>query len=222
MRSSPPGPTAPGLHPRSPCDGSGSGRLRSSSARPPRCSPAPRGSSSALRCAGRPGDRPPTCAGPCAVCAASPTVTVPVNGSSPASGTQEGRLCPLPAMPETPTISPRRAVNDTSVNPCPLSPSITSSRLLGGIGEALGRERRLQLAPDDEREELVVGDGVHVRAAADLAVAQHRDPIGELADLGEPVGDVDDRRAVLGRLADAVEEPVDRRPARAARSARRG
>ena len=60
---------------------------------------------------------------------------------------------------------------------------------------------------DDQREQLVVGDVVDAREPRTPAVAQHGDAVGELADLGEPVGDVDDggaprrRRRAPGRRA---------------------
>ena len=57
--------------------------------------------------------------------------------------------------------------------------------------------------------------------AAGLAVAQDRDPVGDLLHLGQAVRDVDDRRAALGDRADALEQPLASRPASATRSARR-
>ena len=47
------------------------------------------------------------------------------------------------------------------------------------------------------------------RARVDaLAVAHHRDPIGDLEDLVQAVGDVDDRHAAQGQLAHDAEQPL--------------
>ena len=40
-------------------------------------------------------------------------------------------------------------------------------------------------------------------------VAQHGDPVGDLADLAEPMGDVDDRRPFRSELPDRGEEKLD-------------
>ena len=60
------------------------------------------------------------------------------------------------------------------------------------------------------REHLVVGDGVDAADAAHLPVAQDRHPVGDDADLGEAMGDVDDRRPGGGHAADVPEQHLDR------------
>ena len=63
---------------------------------------------------------------------------------------------------------------------------------------------------------------VDVDRARGAAVAQHGDPVGELAHLGEAVGDVDDGGARLRRRRGPGRRAVRPSPGRAARSARRG
>jgi hypothetical protein len=75
-------------------------------------------------------------------------------------------------------------------------------RLRGGvIGRALVGERRLDAAPDDELDDLVVAERRHRRGRAHGAVAQDADAIGDQAHLGQAMRDVDDRRALRGDLA---------------------
>jgi hypothetical protein len=95
-------------------------------------------------------------------------------------------------MPETPMISPRR------------------EQVVVGVRRlVLGREGRIELTTDDQREELVVGDAVDGSASAQLAVAEDGHALGELAHLGEPVRDVHDGGAVGRGPTDAFEEEVD-------------
>ena len=77
-------------------------------------------------------------------------------------------------------------------------------RRLAGRGHVLRREGGLERAPDDHREQVGVRDLRHGGGPAELAVAQDRDAIGDLANLAQPVRDVDDGRARRGELADGA------------------
>ena len=74
----------------------------------------------------------------------------------------------------------------------------------------LRRERRLERATDDHGEEVGVGDVRDGGGAAELAVAQDRDAVGDLTHLGQPVGDVDDRSPLRRELPDRGEEQLHR------------
>ena len=151
-----------------------------------------------------------------------PTATVPVNGSSPASA-RSSSLWPLPTTPASADDLARAAADaETPVKPGPERSSTTKLASSLARRRVLGREGRVELAADDQGQQLVVGDVADPGGAAHPAVAEDGDPVGELADLGQPVGDVDDRGA--GR--DAARAPggrtARRRRRRAVRWARRG
>ena len=82
------------------------------------------------------------------------------------------------------------------VNFGPESSSTSSSGC--GVGadaaEALSGKRGLERAADDQLDDLVLGVVGDDAAADDLAVAQDGQVGGDLDDLGDAVGDVDDRR----------------------------
>ena len=107
-------------------------------------------------------------------------------------------------------ISPRRAAKrdvgealarSGRRRPAPAASPSPSARLGGNVESSC----RPTIRASSSSSVIVVDP----RGAAQLAVAQHRDPVGELADLGEAVGDVDDRGARRRRLAHPVEEQVD-------------
>ena len=88
-------------------------------------------------------------------------------------------------------------------------------------GEALGpeddvselhlllREELVERAPDHQPDDLRRGELVG-RARLDVtAVADDGDDVGELADLLEPVADVEDRHAAVAEPTDGGEETVD-------------
>ena len=70
---------------------------------------------------------------------------------------------------------------------------------------ALGRKGLVDRAADDQPQDLPFGDLGHREGAARLAVAQDRQAVRDRRDLGQAVGDVDDRRAVLADRADVLE-----------------
>ena len=78
-----------------------------------------------------------------------------------------------------------------------------------GFGLVLRRERRLERAPDDHGEQVAVRDVLDRGCPAQRTVAQNRDAVGDLADLAEAVGDVDDCRPVGGESAHEAEEELD-------------
>ena len=132
--------------------------------------------------------------------ATPPMATVPVKRPSPASA-RSNWLCPLPTTPAMPTISPAVAVRMTLEKPSPEHARRRQHRdAVHAGGRCLGGNVESSCRPDDECEQLLVGDRRRPRErSAQLAVAQHGDPVGELPDLGEPVGDVDDGAAARPR-----------------------
>ena len=113
-------------------------------------------------------------------------------------------------MPATPTISPGRADSEMPVKRATSRSSISRTEPDVVAAVRLRREGRLEAAADDQPEQLVVGDRLDAADAAHLAVAQDRDAVGDDAHLGEPVGDVDDRRPALGDATDVAEQQVHR------------
>ena len=126
-----------------------------------------------------------------------------------AGSARSSSLCPLPTTPATPTISPRtrergdrrepgtREVVDDEVRLVRRSPCAwreTSTRAVRPTISASSSESVMSLDP---------------RGAADPAVAQDGHTVGELPDLAEPVGDVDDRGAGGDDLAHPAEEQRD-------------
>ncbi|MGC0369302.1 hypothetical protein RKD05_001554 [Microbacterium sp. SLBN-111] len=71
---------------------------------------------------------------------------------------------------------------------------------------ALLGEHRLELAPDGAFDDLRLVDLGGGEGPAHLAVAEHRDAVGDLLHLGDPVRDVDHRRAARDDLAHAGEQ----------------
>ena len=64
----------------------------------------------------------------------------------------------------------------------------------------------VEVAPDHHLDERLGADLVLVEGADIGAIAQHRDPVGKLVDLGHAVADVDDGEAVAPELADQLEQ----------------
>ena len=117
--------------------------------------------------------------------------------------------CPLPSTPARPTICPGSTASETLRNRRPqvAAPrAVGSGRRATGAGGLVG-EGGLERTADDELDDLVLGV-VRDEAAADhLAVAQDRQVGGDLDDLGDAVGDVDDGDAGVEQLGDALEQP---------------
>src|SRR5205085_8050827 len=74
-------------------------------------------------------------------------------------------------------------------------------------GPSLGREDRRHAAAHDEPEDVVIGDGFYKRTAPDHPVAQNRDAVGDLPDLGQAVRDIDDRRAAGSGSTNLLKQP---------------
>ena len=114
---------------------------------------------------------------------------------------------PEPTRPATPRISPRRSRNAARRTAGGDATSTTSTsdvllRLRGAL-----REQRVDRASDHVRDERLVGD-VGERAGRDAAaVAEHGEPIGDLAHLLEEVADVDDGHAARLEPPDQREQP---------------
>ena len=82
------------------------------------------------------------------------------------------------------------------------------------------REELVERAPDHQPDDLRLGELVG-RARLDVtAVADDGDDVGELADLLEPVADVEDGDAAVAQAANGGEEAVDLVRRQSARSAR--
>jgi hypothetical protein len=124
-------------------------------------------------------------------------------------GTQQLGLAVADDTGHTDDLAPACGERDVG-EPVPGDALDHEGGLLVGRDRVLGREGVLQLAADDHREELVVGDLVDDHRAAVAAVAQNGDAVGELPHLRHPVGDVDDRRPLASGGADPVEEEVHR------------
>ena len=112
-----------------------------------------------------------------------------------------------------PTISPAVAVRVTLEKPSPeMLSTVRIEACRRRPGRASGGNVESSCRPTMSASSFVVADRVDVGGAAQLAVAQHGDPIGERADLGQAVGDVDDGAAASGRRADETEEQLDAVP----------
>ena len=70
----------------------------------------------------------------------------------------------------------------------------------------LGRKCRAQRAADDQTQKVGVADFTDQGAAPEASVAQHGDAIGDLAEFGQAMSDVNHRRAGLHDAADAAEQ----------------
>ncbi len=79
-----------------------------------------------------------------------------------------------------------------------------------GASRSLGWECRAKCPADDQAQQLFVANFIDSPDAANLAVAQHGDPLGDLAYLCQAVCDVDDGRPGFDQLPDMAEEHVGR------------
>src|SRR5690606_33185487 len=119
---------------------------------------------------------------------------------------------PEPTRPASPTISPACTVKDTpEKRPGAVRASTrrtSGPRLGAGLGaRGAGRADALRDPARHRRDDLRRGGvpgGQADRGGA--AVLHHRHPVADLADLLQPVGDVDDGDALGGELPDDPEE----------------
>ncbi len=72
----------------------------------------------------------------------------------------------------------------------------------------LVRENPFHRAPDDQRQNVLLGDAGGVEGAVKAAVAQHADAIGDAAHFRQAMRDVDDGRAFGLDLRDLREQPL--------------
>ena len=115
---------------------------------------------------------------------------------------------PAPTKPARPTISPRRSSNVTSEKRPPRREALGAEDDVSEL-HLLLREELVERAPDHEPDDLRLRELVG-RARLDVtAVADDGDDVGELADLLEPVADVEDGDAAVAQAADGGEEAVD-------------
>ena len=128
---------------------------------------------------------------------------------APGERTQQGRLAVADHACDAHDLALPGSERDV-VEALPAQSLDPQQRSLAGLRSVLRREGRLERAADDQGEEVVVRDVLHRGRAAIRPVAQDGDAVGDLADLAEPVGDVDDRRPFRGQLPDGGEEPLDR------------
>ena len=87
-------------------------------------------------------------------------------------------------------------------------PDFQDDRLFGGVRRHVGRFFE-DGAPDHHRDDVVDRDGLRLDRVDVLTVAHDGDPVGDLAQLLEPVGDVDDALALLAQRADDAKEFSD-------------
>ena len=135
------------------------------------------------------------------------------------------RFGPSRAGPRGPTTSPARSSMSngamTRRRPTPFADEI------GSPFDSRVAQRRpllgaLEFVPDHHRHELAATGISAIAPDADAAaVAQHGDPVGDLIDLIEEMGDEDDREAAPLQVAQDVEQPLRSRWRRGSRSARR-
>ena len=116
---------------------------------------------------------------------------------------------PAPSRPMRPTISPACRVKETSSNsPARLAPPHLEHRP-AACGRRGAPHRVLDALAGHQLGEAVIVD-LGGREGADLAaVAQHRDPLGDLDHLIQPVADEDDGDALRLQPADRREQEVD-------------
>ena len=122
--------------------------------------------------------------------------------AAPSGRSRPARRCP--------TISPLWTVRETSVN-SPVQAQARAPRAraaVSGRRRRGGAGRRTRWSRPVIRRDQVAGRGrlgveVHRRGPA---VLEHRDPVADVADLLEPVRDVDDRDALRGQVADDPEQ----------------
>ena len=115
---------------------------------------------------------------------------------------------PEPTSPARPTISPARTVNPIPANSPGRVRSSTSSTTGAVLQDLLaGREDVLDRAAGHQPDEFLGRRLAGVQAGGDGgAVLQHGDAVADLADLLEPVRDVDDGHAARGEAADDPEQ----------------
>ena len=184
-------------------------RHRDVAVRPPRRAAAP--GSCAPRGPGRPRPRPRPMTEPRRSRLPS-TLTVPV--AAPAGAVHVSMISerPAPTRPASPTISPACTVRSTPVN-TPARREVPhlehrrapSARVSGRGGKTYSIERPVISLISSAVG--VSGDG---QAGGDgAAVLEHGDPVADLADLLQPVGDVDDGDVLGSEVADHPEEVLD-------------
>ena len=118
---------------------------------------------------------------------------------------------PEPTRPARPTISPARTAKLTSANsPARVRPSTSSTVAASRRSAPRGGEDVLDRAAGHQPDQLG-GRGLLGRQPGGdgAAVLEHGDPVADLADLLEPVGDVDDGDALGGEVADDAEQVLD-------------
>ena len=124
-----------------------------------------------------------------------------------------------PTRPAKPTTSPARTL-DAPARARRARSSSSTCRAGAPRGRPLALVVvALELAPDHHRRELLLRQPLARDAPDGAPVAEHDRPVGELEDLGEPMGDEDDGRAAAradhagrrrgGRLVGLAERPVD-------------
>ena len=139
-----------------------------------------------------------------------PTVTRPLVSFRIPNATSATSAVPDPILPYSPTTSPFPIVRSRSEKAAP--DDADSNDISTSVGSRLERLGPLDGAdgPADHRGHEIVarvlGDGAleHGRA-----VPQDLHAIGDLDDLVEAMGDVDDRDAALAKAPDEREEPLD-------------
>ena len=110
-----------------------------------------------------------------------------------------------------PTISPARTVKRhvARTRPASESPSTRSSGSPAvGVGARRGGKTYSMVRPVISADHArAVGVSARRQVGGDgAAVLEHGDPVADLADLLQPVRDVDDRDALRGQLADDPEQ----------------
>ena len=111
---------------------------------------------------------------------------------------------PEPTRPARQTISPARTFDVRLADERCRGEALDLEHDLARPGLALAREQHVPA--DHQPDELgLVGLG-HDARPGDPAVLQDRDPIAELEDLGEAMGDVDDRDARVAQAPDHLEQ----------------
>ena len=119
---------------------------------------------------------------------------------------------PLPATPATPTISPSRIANETSLtavwprSPATVSPVYLERPDVRQLPRLLERSCDVDLAPDHQRGEGARRGGCGVDRRDRPAAAQHGHAIGDGLHLVELVRDEDDGLALVGHRAQGSEE----------------
>ena len=142
------------------------------------------------------------------------TVTWPWSGRSAPYSSRTSSVRPEPSSPARPTTSPgytsRSAGSSTPRLPTPSARSTGSpERSMVRCAERDERLEVVELAADHLGHQGVPGQLGDEVLADQGAVAQHGDPVGDLVDLVQEVGDEQDRDARVAQLADHAEELLD-------------